>query len=257
MALSLSLVTQLLGGSASGSSAADAGTAVLNLRRALAPGAEAKGVAQEKKDPVTISAIAQFKSALANAKTLDQALADPRVQAVLLPAVGLASQQGNTGLIKQALKSDPNDPNGLAARLGANFQNAAATLNLKKDGLAGLQNKDLQEKLINGYIQYQYRTGLDEQTTGLSDALYFVEQATGAKDIYDVLGNSVFRRVVSKAFGLPDQVAIQSVETQARAFSSRVNLDKLQDPKEVRKIADRYLVAVSGNGGNANLFLNV
>jgi uncharacterized membrane protein len=48
-------------------------------------------VAQEQKDPVAISAIAQFKKALAAAKDVKHALADPRIQAALLPAVGLAT----------------------------------------------------------------------------------------------------------------------------------------------------------------------
>ena len=56
-----------------------------------------------------------------------------------------------------------------------------------------------------------------------------------------MLGDPIMRRVVTGALGLPTTIAIQSVETQARAVSSRLNLEKLQSPKEVQKLIERYL----------------
>ena len=40
---------------------------------------------------------------------------------------------------------------------------------------------------------------------------------------------------------------VQSVEAQARAVTSRLDLAKLQDPREVAKLAERYVVAAAGN----------
>jgi hypothetical protein len=55
------------------------------------------------------------------------------------------------------------------------------------------------------------------------------------------------------ALGIPDQVAIQPVETQARAVTSRLKLTDLQDPTKVRAMAERYLMAqadkAAANGG--------
>jgi hypothetical protein len=96
----------------------------------IVPGAETKGLEQEGKDPITLSAIAQFRQALETAKDLDKALSDPRVLTVLMPALGLPDQVGNPGMVKRALLSDPNDPEGVAAQLGTTWVNAAATLNL-------------------------------------------------------------------------------------------------------------------------------
>jgi hypothetical protein len=45
------------------------------------------------------------------------------------------------------------------------------------------------------------------------------------------------RRVVLGALGIPDQVAIQPVETQARAVLARLKLADLQDPTKVRAMA--------------------
>jgi hypothetical protein len=110
--------------------AASPSDAVIAFRRLIVPGAETKGLEQEAKDPITLSAIAQFRQALEAAKDLDKALSDPRVLTVLMPALGLPDQVGNPGMVKRALLSDPNDPEGVAAQLGTTWVNAAATLNL-------------------------------------------------------------------------------------------------------------------------------
>jgi len=94
-------------------------------------GEEEKGLAREKKDPVTLTALAQFRQALDAAPNIDKALSDPRVLKVLMPALGLPDQVGNPGLVKRALLSDPKENKGVAVQLGTTWKNAAATLNLK------------------------------------------------------------------------------------------------------------------------------
>lgn len=246
MDLSLSMVQALFGVSSSTTtSTGSAAIAIPALQRATAEGAEAKGIELEKKDPVSISALAQFHTALDKAGTIEKALEDPRILKVLLPALGLSDQEGNAGLVRRALLSDPNDTEGLAAQLGSTWQAAAETLGVYSTGLDGLRDATLVDNMINGYLKYQYRTGLDETQAGLSDALYFLESASTAADVYDVLGNTVLRRVVTGALDLPDAMAIQSVETQGRAVTSRLDIDSLQDDKAVRKLAERYLIAAA------------
>jgi Protein of unknown function (DUF1217) len=111
--------------------AASAGEAVVAFRRVIKAGEEEKGLAREKKDPVTLTAVAQFRQALEAAPNIDKALSDPRVLKVLMPALGLPDQVGNAGLVKRALLSDPNDKKSVAVQLGTTWKNAAATLNLK------------------------------------------------------------------------------------------------------------------------------
>jgi len=246
MNLSLSMVQALFGVSSSTTtSTGSAAMAIPALRRATAEGAEAKGIEREKKDPVSISALAQFHRDLDKAGTIEEALQDPRVLKVLLPALGLAGQENNAGLVRRALLSDPKDEDGLAAQLGSTWQAAAETLGIHSTGLEGLRDSTLVDNITNGYLKYQYRTGLDDTQAGMSDALYFLESAKSATDVYDVLGNTVLRRVVTGALELPDAMAIQSVETQGRAVTSRLKIDSLQDDRAVRKLAERYLIAAA------------
>lgn len=253
MTITLSQVQALFGVPSSTTVSGSAADAIPALRRATANGAEAKGIAREKKDPVTLSALAKFRTALDKADTIEKALEDPRILKVLLPALGLSGQEGNAGMVRRALLSDPEDDAGLATRLGAAWQKAAATLGVHASGLAGLRDSTLVATLSNAFLKYQYRSGLDEQQAGLSDALYFLESAGTATDVYDVLGDAVMRRVVTGALGLPDAMAIQPVETQGRAVTSRMKIDSLQDDRAVRKLAERYLIAAAaGSGASAS-----
>jgi hypothetical protein len=109
--------------------------------------------------------------------------------------------------------------------------------------LGNLSDPKMLEILANGFTKYEYRTGLSETNPGMANAVYFSETAKTVKSVYDILGNGVMRRVVLGALGIPDQVAIQPVETQARAILSRMKLADLQDPIKVRGLAERYLMA--------------
>lgn len=251
MALTLTQVQSLFGVPASAGAAGNAATAIPALRRATAEGAEAKGMAREEKDPVTLTALAQFRVALDKAGTIEAALQDPRILKVIMPALGLPDQAGSPGLVRRALLSDPADAKGLAAQLGSTWKAAAATLGVYATGLDGLRDPAMVQRMSDAFVKYQYRSGLDEQQAGLSDALYFLESARNAEDVFDVLGDPVLRRVVTGALGLPQQIAVQSVEAQGRAVTARLTLESLQDDRAVRKLAERYLIAAASSAGAA------
>lgn len=251
MALSLTQVQALFGVAAPGAAAGGVAQAIPALRRATEAGAEAQGIARESRDPVTLSALAQFRTALDKAESIEAALQDPRILKVLLPALGLAGEDGKAGLVRRALLSDPADPEGLAARLGGAWKAASATLGVHATGLDGLREPAMVRRLSEAYLKYRYRSGLDERQPGLADALYFLESARNADDVYDVLGDPVLRRVVTGALGLPDQIAVQSVEAQGRAVAARLKVGSLQDDRAVRKLAERYLIAAATRAADA------
>jgi hypothetical protein len=122
--------------------------------------------------------------------------------------------------------------------------------------LGSLSDPKTLEVLTNGFTKYEYRTGLSAANPGMANAIYFMENAKTVKGPYDILGNGPMRRVVLGALGLPDQIAIQPVETQARAITAKLKIADLQDPAKVRAIAERYLMAeadkAAANTANAS-----
>jgi Protein of unknown function (DUF1217) len=227
----------------------DAASAIPALRRALASDAEAKALARLAKDPLLVREMDGFAKAAAKAKDVKAALRDPRILNVLLPALGLPDAVGQPGLALRALTEDPKKTDGLLARLpDTRWKSAAATLNLHARGLEALRDPKVQASLADGLRRLAWRNELDASQEGVGDAMLFRERAATAKTAYDVLGDPVLRRVLTTALGLPQGIVVQSVEAQARALTARLDLDKLQNPREVAKLAERYVVAAAGSG---------
>jgi hypothetical protein len=250
--MSGSIALSILGGSSGGTSA-DPAAALLAFRRASATGAETKGVAQTAKDGAVKLALTRFTEGISRAKTVEAALRDPRVTDVLLPALGIPDGVDTPGLAVRALMSDPTNANSVASKLSATdprWKSAASTLNLSKLGLDGLRSATLQKTITDGYTAYQWRVSKDSEANGISDALYFKQRMATGKELtsYEVLGDAVLRRVVTGALGLPQTIAIQEVETQARAITSRIDLSKLTDTKQATKLAEKYVMSAAGSG---------
>ncbi|WP_426956261.1 DUF1217 domain-containing protein [Muricoccus radiodurans] len=252
--MSASVALAILGGSTGASTATSSpALALATLRRAATAGEEAKGTARLAKDPEVKLALSRFTEGIARAKDVNAALRDPRVMNVLLPALGLPDAVEQVGLAQRALTADPKAADSLLTRLSdTRWKSAATTLNLSARGMDALRDPAVQKKLTEGFLSYKWRTSQDKDATGVSDALYFEQRvATGkALSVWEVLGDASLRRLVTGALGLPDSLAIQSVETQARAVAWRLDLSKITDTKSAAKIAERYVMsAASANGG--------
>jgi uncharacterized protein DUF1217 len=226
--------------------AGTAADAIPALRRALASGAESKALARLAKDPQLVREMDAFAKAAAKATDVKAALRDPKILNVLLPALGLPDAVGQAGLALRALTADPKDADGLLARLtDSRWKEAAATLNLRERGVAALRDPKVQASLAEGLRRLAWRNELEAGQPGVGDAVLFRQRAASATTAYGVLGDPVLRRVLTTALGLPPSIAVQSVEAQARALTARLDLRKLQNPREVAKLAERYVVAAA------------
>ena len=215
---------------------------VAALQQAVA--GQAKGIAVVAKQPDVARDIAAFRAAVAGAKDAKALLADPTALRVLLTANGLGDQAGYTALATKALLSSSTDPNGLAASLSdPRWKSAAATLDFAGQGLAVVRDPKVLDTLSNAYAEIRWRQSLDQQTPGLSDALTFRATAAKARTVDDVLGDATLRKVVTGALGIPQEIALQPLDTQERAVASKLDVTRLQDPKFVDTLAQRYLIA--------------
>lgn len=200
-------------------------------------------VANTAKQPETQRDITVFKRAIAKAKTIGEALDNPAVMKVLLTANGLADQVPYPGLAKKVLLSDPNDPNALVNRMGsARWKSVVKAFDFAKAGIDALKDPTLQTRLADGYVEVAWRKGLEKATPGLSDALDFRERASKFKNAIDILGDPVMRRVVTTALGIPKQIAFQELGAQEKAITNRLDISRLQDPKFVDGLSQRYLL---------------
>jgi len=233
----------LFGGSSGGSS----GDPITALR--TAEKRQTQELARVAKKPDVARELAAFKSALSKAGTPQALLKDRRALDVLLNGFGLGSQSGFYALAERALLADPTKPDALVKRLdNSAWRVMAETLQFAKSGLATLQKPEVLKTIEESYVRAAWSNELDERTPGLSDALDFKQRASGITNVYAILGDPITRRVVTGALGLPPQLAIQPVETQARAVLARLDLKSLQNPKKVDQLVQRYLLNSSSSG---------
>lgn len=200
-------------------------------------------IAAAAKQPETRRDITGFTKALAKATTPAQALDDPALLKVLLTANGLSDQLPYAALAKKVLLSDPADPKSLVSRLADRRWSAVVkTFQFATKGLDVLRDPKVQTTLTDGYAEVKWRKGLETSTPGLSDALDIRQRAKTFINAIQILGDPVMRRVVTTALGIPREIAFQELSAQERAVTTRLDLKRLQEPKFVDGLIQRYLL---------------
>jgi hypothetical protein len=209
-----------------------------------------KSVALKAKEPQIAREIAAFEAGVAKATTLEELVADRKVMSVFLTAEGLGEYVDYKGLLNRALASDPADESSVARQLGgANraWVTLTDTYDFANDGLANLQSDDAVSKIAERYAQVKWMDEMETKSPGVSYALSFKDIASTITSPFLILGNPVAREVVLTTFGIPPQIAYQSVEAQSRTIERAIDVEKLQDPKFVDVLVKRYLLTKSSS----------
>jgi hypothetical protein len=238
------------GASSSGVATADAGAikaALVNAEKN-----EAKQLAQIAKDPIVQKDLARYERVVKSAKTMDDVLNDPVARKVFMTANGLKANVDYIGLAKKALNSNPDDRSSPAAKLAAINGTWYDTVKKWPTGLAGigvLQVSDALAEIKADYIAEKRLDVLDQQMPGLGSAVLFKDIAANLEDATDVLGSPLGREVITVAFNIPKQIAVQSMVAQEKAINQRLNPARLADPQYADMIAQRYLIMLNGGLG--------
>ncbi|MDD2877264.1 MAG: DUF1217 domain-containing protein [Acidiphilium sp.] len=256
-------ITSILNVAFGGTTAAVTGASSENPIVALeiAQRNQTQDIKTEALQPAVERNITAFTTAVQNAKSVTQLLSNPTVLTVLLTANGLGSESYYPALAQKALMSNPSDPNSLANQLASSnsqWLSTAQTYQFATKGLSIIQNPKAISTITNGYAEVLWRQSLDQQTPGLSDALYFIQNAKNFTSADQILGDAVMRSVVTTALGIPQQLAYQPLAAQQQAITNQLTIEDLQKPQFVQSFADRFLAvtqstAQSGAASSTNL----
>lgn len=247
-----SILQALYGGTATSTTGTSSVDPIDALR--LAQANQTADIANEAKTPTVELQIAAFTKAVQSATSVKALLSNPNFLTVFLTANGLGASVNETALAQQALSSNPANSNSLANQLSTTnsaWLSTAQTYNFYANGLAAIQNPKVLSTITNGYAEVLWRQSLDQQTPGLSNALYFLANAASLTGPDEVLGNSVARTVVTTAFGIPQQLAYQPLQAQEQAISNVLDFTKLTNSKYVQSITDQYLVQLQAGASNS------
>jgi hypothetical protein len=181
----------------------------------------------------------------AKVTNVEEMLGNRRFMNFVLSAFGLESEIDKKGLLRKVLMSDLTDIDSYANRTNdPRFRELAQRLDIKAVGLANVKSEATLTSIELRYKKNEFEKAQGEASPGLREAMYFKENASRMKSIWDVLGDRTMRAVVSKAFDIPLETAVQSVESQAVAFGRKVDVEKFKDKLWIDRTIQTYLTKI-------------
>ncbi|EKE78808.1 DUF1217 domain-containing protein [Oceanibaculum indicum] len=170
-----------------------------------------------------------FKKKAGSIESVDDLMKDRRLMNFALSAFSLESEAQYPGRLKKVLESDLDDNSSLANRLSDNrYREIAGAFDFANSGASKLQDAAFLEDLSQKYILNEFEKALGNNNPALREATYFLRNIGNVTSPYDILGDNVLRSVVTFTLNLPAQIAVQSVETQARLIEGRLDLEKFK-----------------------------
>jgi len=189
------------------------------------------------------SELQRYLSALERVQDVDGLFRNRRALEFVARSTGLTSELQFPGRLRAALLSDPQDPDSLINRLNnPRLLEAARTLRLREDGVATLKSQETVADLTDAFLRTRYEQSLAQGSTAVTNARYFKRQiAEASGNVFEILGDRILREVVTKTLGLPLEIAVQSVDAQGRAVTSRLDISRFSDPRFADQFIQRYL----------------
>lgn len=166
-----------------------------------------------------------FKSQVASIKTPEDLYKNRRMMGFVLSAYGLDTEINFIGRIKAVLNSDLADTKSTANVLKDNrYREIAAALDIRKTGLSTLKLQATIDKVAERFVSAEYEKSLGAQNPAVREARYFAQNVGKVTDVYQILADKVLRKVVLDTLAIPEQVAIQPIETQAEIIKRKLDI---------------------------------
>ena len=211
-----------------------------------------KQLEQLKQDPRIVREIEYLHKRVAEIETVDEFINDRRLMAFALSAFALEDEINLLGRIRKILTEPRSDPKALVNKLiDPRFKEIAAGFEFAEVGLAKVKNAVFLNDLIDRFYTNEFERRLGQQNPALREAEFFRRKIADIDNTFDILGDRVFRAVVTFTLGLPLAIALQSVDKQKSLIEARVDIEKFKDPKFVDDFIRRFLLKKDAAAGLA------
>ncbi|WP_448191933.1 DUF1217 domain-containing protein [Azospirillum sp. sgz301742] len=198
--------------------------------------------------------------ALDKVTSVDDVFKDTRLVKFLAKALNLSGEEQYPGKMRRILSEKVDNKDAVMYRLSdKRYAQAADKLRLGDSGVSRLKLAGTQTDLIDAYKKAKFEDSIGTENLAVRQARYFEQYAGNAKSPYNILGDPILREVVTSTLGLPKQIAIQPVETQAKAISDKIDVTKFSDAKYRENFIKRFLnqndIANAGTDGGSNSWM--
>jgi hypothetical protein len=214
----------------------------------------ADAVTTTKSSPEAQSLIAHFQATAAKITTPKQLLSDYKSLSVVLGAFGLSNQINNTALLNKLLTQNPSAKGSLASQLGAKYLQFAKAISTWNTGTGTGATKSPfaqagdRTALVTAYEVNNFEASVNSQAPGLQDALYFTRKIASVTSVTQLQSDPTLLAVAVTTAGLPlTNFQVLSFAQQTHILTTKINLKNFQNPADVKRAAEQYLVSQQTN----------
>lgn len=190
-------------------------------------------------------AIAGFRDRIADVRSVDDLIADRELYVFVMKAFDLEDQIFGKAMIRKVLESDPSKPDALVRRLtDSRFMVMHKALGFEPGGEGNslVLDQKWQEGIVARYVERQFINGQAAQSESVGNVLEFRQKAPTVKTWFDVLKDPMMGKFMRTALGLPDVSVRLDVDRQAALFAKKYDIEKLQDPAELKRLERLYAI---------------
>lgn len=195
-----------------------------------------------------------FEDNIGKVTSAEDFMKDTRLFNYAMTAFGLSNMTYAKGMMTKVLEQGVTSSSALANTLNnSNIKAFATAFDFADNGATTTSSTTLVDNVVSRYTEQALETGQGQQNAGVQLALYFQQHAPSVTSIYGVLADSNLLSVVQTALGISPLTSSQSIDTQARLLTSKLNVSDFQDPTKLQSFISRYAAMYDyNNGGDAN-----
>jgi len=214
---------------------------------------QAQWQAMTAKSPEVATQTQYFKDNIGKATSVDAFMKDSRLFNYAMTAFSLGSLTYAKGLMQKVLEGGVSSSSALANTISnANIKAFATAFDFAENGESTTSSSTLVDNVVSRYTEQTLETNQGQQNPGVQLALYFRQHAPDLTSVYGILADRNILTVVQTALGLSPLTSSQSIDTQYRLLSSKVNLDDFKDPAKLQQFISRFAAQYDYNNGDAN-----
>jgi Protein of unknown function (DUF1217) len=203
-------------------------------------------VAKFAKRPKVKQDIAYFRAKMAELKTPEEFIKNPRLLTMALTGYGMESQAAYPARIKQVLMSDPDDKYSVANRMSdERYRVIAKDFDFFNQGTKQLNKPEFADYLVDRYLKVEYEKDAGNLNPALTDALYFrrtIQTYTKTAQLY---GDIALFDVVKETLNIPNGVVTGPVSALTTRIERGFDIARVKEPGYVDKFVQRYLAMKS------------
>lgn len=202
-----------------------------------------KQLAQLKDEPLIRKEVDYFRENAPKVETVEDFLDDRRLMAFALRAFAMEGEINLMGRMRKVMSEPLSDPKALAnVLIDPRFEEIAKAFQFGLLGTGKLKLISFINDVVDQFYTNEFERRLGEQNPALREAEFFRRKIGEIDNTFDILGDRVFRAVVTFTLDLPVEIVFQSVDTQKGLIDARVDIEDFKDPEFVEDFLRRFLI---------------